>query len=150
MIRKNEQFDDSSLILSNLNCTFCFSCRQVDNLSEAVYRILPNYCATYGPLVIALILCPTLYIYSWKQTRFVIIRGLNQVTSRERAALRIFKIKFALITLALYFCWLPNLITSIILWSSWGNYPSKLIVSFWYIMVINLLYFLISPDKLDF
>lgn len=111
------------------------SCHTATNLSTALLRILPNYIVTYVPILIVMIANPILYRSSTKDMEFLITSSLGQLTSRERDVMDTIKIKFSLINIVFYLCWIPNLINGILLWTLWFNLPIKGIIIVWYIMV---------------
>jgi ocular albinism type 1 protein len=113
-------------------------------LESNVYaRILPNYCATYIPIALVMILNPVLYNSSSKDVELMAARVLGQFTSKERTVVDAIRFKFCVINAAFYICWLPNLINGVLLWTLWFNLPVKLVTSLWYIMV-SLTLFLLS------
>lgn len=113
------------------------NCHEISYLSTALKRILPNYCVTYIPIIIVMLGNPILYITSSREVDRQLALTLNQVTTREREIMAVFKLKFFLINLVFYLCWLPNIIAGIILWALWHNLPSKTIIVIWYIMAVT-------------
>lgn len=67
----------------------------------------------------------------------VVITSSGQFTIRERNIMDAVKIKFSLINIVFYVCWIPNLINGILLWILWFHLPVEIIISIWYIMVSN-------------
>lgn len=104
-------------------------------LSGAILRILPNYCATYVLLAVVMIANPILYIASTRDVKTAVLHSMAQMTGRERKLIQIIRLKFALINLVYYVCWLPNLINGILLWTLWFKLPVKTVIALWYMMV---------------
>uniref|UniRef100_A0A0C9RMN2 GPR143 protein n=1 Tax=Fopius arisanus TaxID=64838 RepID=A0A0C9RMN2_9HYME len=113
------------------------NCHEATTLSTAVLRILPNYCATYVLLALVMIVNPVLYVKSTRDLENAVTCSLAQMTSRERKLVKTIKLKFALINIVYYICWLPNLINGILLWSLWLKLPVKIIITLWYIMAVT-------------
>lgn len=67
---------------------------------------------------------------------------MAQYSTNERKMLDLFKQRFALINLAFYLCWTPNLINAVIVWTSWDSLPSGLMLTLWYLMVCILFIFI--------
>lgn len=59
----------------------------------------------------------------------------GQFTSREREIIDAIKMKFFIINIVFYICWIPNLINGILLWTLWFHLPATWIITIWYIMV---------------
>ncbi|XP_066995800.2 G-protein coupled receptor 143 isoform X2 [Anabrus simplex] len=113
------------------------NCHSMGSLSSAMVRILPNYCATYLPMAVVMVANPSLYLFSTRDVEKVISRSLSQYTRKERDIVDAIKLKFSLINVAFYICWLPNIINGILLWVLWFNLPEKVIVTLWYIMAVT-------------
>lgn len=111
-------------------------CHDISKFSTAILRVLPNYCVTYLPMIMVMIVNPTLYSFSSKEIDKQLSLRLNQVTSRERKIMKIFKLKFSSINIIFYICWIPNLINGILLWTYWYDLPVKLMIVVWYLMAI--------------
>lgn len=107
------------------------------SLSSALLRILPNYCVTYMLLAVVMIVNPILYVASTRDLQSAVLHSMAQMTGRERKLIQIIKLKFALINLVYYICWLPNVINGILLWSLWYQLPVKAIIILWYIMAVT-------------
>ncbi|XP_026686230.1 G-protein coupled receptor 143-like [Diaphorina citri] len=122
-------------ITDGCSVTFLSSC--CDNLSEAeaLRRILPNYAATYLIIAAVMILNPIIYWRSDSLVKLNISRQLNQYTYRERMLIDVIRLRFSLIILVYYVCWLPNLINGVILWTMWYDIPKDLELTLWYMMV---------------
>ncbi|XP_015124150.1 uncharacterized protein LOC107046140, partial [Diachasma alloeum] len=110
-------------------------CHEATTLSTAILRILPNYCVTYILLALVMIVNPMLYVASTRDLETAVTCRLSQMTGRERKLVKTIKLKFALINIVYYLCWLPNLINGVLLWSLWFKLPVKIIITLWYIMV---------------
>lgn len=111
-------------------------CHDISKFSTAILRVLPNYCVTYLPMILVMIVNPALYSFSSKEIDKQLSLRLNQVTSRERRIMNIFKLKFSSINIIFYICWVPNLINGILLWTYWYDLPVKLMIIVWYLMAI--------------
>ncbi|XP_043498740.1 G-protein coupled receptor 143-like [Polistes fuscatus] len=113
------------------------NCHNLTSLSIAILRILPNYCATYVLLAIVMIINPLLYVASTRDLKTAVTCSLSQVTGRERKLVQTIRLKFALINIVYYICWVPNLINGILLWTLWFKLPVKAIITLWYIMAVT-------------
>lgn len=111
-------------------------CHNLPSISSALYKILPNYCATYVPITIVMIINPVLYMLSSKNIEMAVALPLAQFTSKERRVVNTLRLKFFFINLVFYLCWLPNLINGILVWTMWFNMPVKVIIGIWYIMAM--------------
>ncbi|CAG4989476.1 unnamed protein product [Parnassius apollo] len=111
-------------------------CHNLKTVTSAFLRILPNYCATYLPIAIVMIANPVLYILASKEVETTVALPLAQFTSKERRVVDALKLKFFLINVVFYVCWLPNLVNGVMIWTMWFNMPVKIIISIWYIMAL--------------
>lgn len=127
------------LSISALIILFYFSCHDIHQISTAVFRVLPNYIFTYGPMVVVMIMNPILYLNSSKEIDLLLTASLSQSTHKERQIMDTFKLKYSFINVIFYVCWLPNLINGVILWFFWFELPVKLIITTWYIMVGHII-----------
>lgn len=125
------------IILSGLDIWFCrhSSCHTSTSLSTAIFRILPNYFATYIPIAVVMLANPCLYRHSTNDMEKIIMSTSGQFTTRERDILDAIKIKFSVINIVFYICWLPNLLNGILLWTLWFHLPDRWIITIWYVMV---------------
>ncbi|CAH0406451.1 unnamed protein product [Chilo suppressalis] len=112
------------------------TCHNLDSVSSALYKILPNYCATYLPIAMVMIVNPVMYLLASKDVEMAVALPLAQFTSKERRVVDALRLKFLLINVVFYICWLPNLINGILLWTMWFNMPVNVIISIWYIMAL--------------
>ncbi|CAH1979512.1 unnamed protein product [Acanthoscelides obtectus] len=112
------------------------NCHYESSLSHAVLRILPNYFATYVPITVVMIANPLLYRYSTEDLQAIITSTTGQFTSRERDVMDAIKMKFAVINVVFYICWVPNLINGILLWTLWFHLPVTWIITIWYLMAL--------------
>ncbi|KAG8250650.1 hypothetical protein J6590_097186, partial [Homalodisca vitripennis] len=110
------------------------SCHNLGPDESAFLRILPNYLLTYLPMVTVMVANPILYLCSLRSVTDLITQSLAQYTRKERAIIDAVKVKFGLILLAFYICWLPNLINSLFLWFEWFNLPAQTVYVLLYIM----------------
>ncbi|XP_041977013.1 G-protein coupled receptor 143-like [Aricia agestis] len=110
------------------------TCHNLTSITSAVYRILPNYCATYLPIAMVMIVNPIIYMLLSKHVELAVSIPMAQFTSKERRLVDALKLKFFLINGAFYLCWLPNLINGLLLWTMWFNMPVNVIITIWYIM----------------
>ncbi|XP_063220598.1 G-protein coupled receptor 143-like [Bacillus rossius redtenbacheri] len=111
-------------------------CHSVTSLASALARILPNYCATYLPIVVVMVVNPVLYMLSLRDVQLVVASGMGQYTGKERSQVDAVRLRFALINLAFYLCWLPNLVNGALLWALWIRLPHQVVILFWYIMAV--------------
>lgn len=65
----------------------------------------------------------------------IITASSGQFTSRERDIMDAIKMKFCVINVVFYICWIPNLINGVLLWTLWFHLPEGWIITLWYIMV---------------
>jgi len=100
-------------------------CHNLGPEESAFVRILPNYLLTYLPMVTVMVVNPILYLCSISAVTSLISQGLAQYTRKERAIVDAIRIKFGLILLVFYVCWLPNLVNSALLWTEWYDLPTK-------------------------
>lgn len=122
---------------NNIIITFIFiiiSCH-CGSPSTVLLRILPNYLATYFPLATVMLLNPFLYLSLSNDVKISITRSTSQFTNKERQLIDIIKVKFLLINVSFYLCWLPNLINGILIWNFWFSVPDEIVLMLWYIMV---------------
>lgn len=82
-----------------------------------------------------MIINPLLYIASTRDLKTAVSYSLAQMTGRERKLVQTIRLKFALINLVYYICWVPNLINGVLLWTLWFQLPVKAIITLWYMMV---------------
>lgn len=116
-------------------CIWNCSCHTSVNHESVLGRILPNYIITYIPILVVMITNPILYKHSVEDMKAIITCTSGQFTSREREILEAIKLKFAVINLVFYVCWLPNLINGCLLWTLAYRFPWESVVMVWYIMV---------------
>lgn len=116
-------------------CDCDFRCEDIHSLPSA----LPNSLFTYGPMLLIMILNPILYFNSMKEYTINLSNLLNQQTENERTYHKTFKMKYALITVIFYVCWLPNLINGMFIWFLWHDLPLGGILICWYAMVNSFL-----------
>ncbi|XP_075221067.1 G-protein coupled receptor 143-like isoform X2 [Lycorma delicatula] len=108
----------------------------VDNESSFIL-VLPNYLATYLPMISVMVLNPILYCYAGRHVRRMVLQGFAQYTNKEREIVDSTYLTFTLINLVFYICWLPNLISTIVVWFQWHNLPVRTVLILWYIMYKN-------------
>lgn len=111
------------------------SCHTSVNHESILGKILPNYIITYTPILVVMVTNPILYKHSIEDMKAIITCTSGQFTSREREILEAIKLKFAVINLVFYVCWLPNLINGCLLWTLAYHLPWESVVMVWYIMV---------------
>ncbi|XP_065215605.1 G-protein coupled receptor 143-like [Planococcus citri] len=116
------------LYYPNANC-FC-------SAENSFWKFFPNYIVSYLPMLLVMIVNPVLYISATSSVHLIVSQYLSQYTNKERLIVDMIKIKFGLINLTFYACWLPNLVNTVLLYSNWDNLPRRVIVSLWYIMAI--------------
>ncbi|KAJ8974666.1 hypothetical protein NQ317_011983 [Molorchus minor] len=98
-------------------------------------HILPNYIATYTPIATVMIANPYLYHHSTKDMENIITSTSGQFTSREREIIDAIKIKFSVINMVFYICWVPNLLNGVLIWTLWFYLPTSCLITLWYIML---------------
>uniref|UniRef100_A0A1B6CL95 G-protein coupled receptors family 1 profile domain-containing protein n=2 Tax=Clastoptera arizonana TaxID=38151 RepID=A0A1B6CL95_9HEMI len=111
-------------------------CHNLKAGESAFMRILPNYLLTYLPMLVVMIVNPIIYILSLNKVQDLVTLNFSQFTRKERMIVDATKLKFGLIILAFYVCWLPNLVNSILLWTQWPNLPKPALITLWYIMAV--------------
>lgn len=116
------------MLFMRINRCFCAS-------KSTFWRFFPNYMVSYIPLMVVMITIPTLYYLSSGSLHLIVAQYLSQYTNRERHIVDMIKIKFSLINLTFYACWLPNIVNMILLYSTWENWNRRVIITIWYIMV---------------
>ncbi|XP_019866608.1 G-protein coupled receptor 143 isoform X2 [Aethina tumida] len=113
------------------------NCHTSSSLRTAIYRILPNYIATYVPIATVMIANPCLYKDSIRDMQRIITSTSGQFTSRERDIIDAVKLKFSVINIVFYICWVPNLVNGILLWTLWFHLPATCVIVIWYIMTME-------------
>lgn len=63
-----------------ISCINFFRCHNLTSVTSALYKILPNYCATYVPIAIVMIVNPVMYMLSSKNVEMAVALPLAQVT----------------------------------------------------------------------
>uniref|UniRef100_A0A1B6EJT8 G-protein coupled receptors family 1 profile domain-containing protein n=1 Tax=Cuerna arida TaxID=1464854 RepID=A0A1B6EJT8_9HEMI len=111
-------------------------CHNLGPDESAFLRILPNYLLTYLPMVTVMVANPILYLCSLRSVTDLITQSLAQYTRKERAIIDAVKVKFGLILLVFYICWLPNLINSLFLWFEWYDLPAQTVYVLLYVMAV--------------
>ncbi|KAK9890754.1 hypothetical protein WA026_012102 [Henosepilachna vigintioctopunctata] len=109
-------------------------CHVSKSLLTVITRILPNYVVTYVPIALVMVFNPNLYKQSTKDMERIITGVSGQFTNRERELVEAVKMKFFLINLVFYICWIPNLVNGILLWVLWFDVPLNFISIVWYSM----------------
>lgn len=117
-----------------------FSCHNLSLKENIVMKFLPNYFFTFLPVIIVMVVNPVLYSLSTGYIYHIITSYMAQYSTNERKMLDLFKQRFALINLAFYLCWTPNLINAVIVWTSWDNLPNGVMLTLWYLMVSTWLH----------
>lgn len=97
---------------------------------------MPNYILNYGTILFVMIANPILYFLCSKEVDRQLIQRYGAYTHAERQINDLFKLKFSLINIIFYVCWLPNIVNAILMWTMWFNLPVTLIVTSWYILAI--------------
>ncbi|ENN70390.1 hypothetical protein HUJ04_002026 [Dendroctonus ponderosae] len=121
----------SLLYLPNANCHMALS------TSAVVLQILPNYIITYVPMLVVMVVNPILYLKSIRDMRNIISCTSGQFTSRERTIVDAIKVKFGVINLVFYICWMPNLINGFLMWMLWFRLPTESVIVLWHIMAFT-------------
>lgn len=127
-------------ILTAIGCGVLYlpdaECHDIYDLTEALLRVLPNYIMSYGPIIVIMIVNPILYYSSCQEVDRQLISRYSQYTNNERSIKNSFRIKFSLINLIFYICWLPNLINGFLIWTLWVNIPARVMIITWYLEAI--------------
>lgn len=113
-----------------------FSCHDVHDLGTALLRVMPNYVLNYVPILVVMIVNPILYVKCSKEVDKQLVERYGQYTNNERQIHDMFKIKFSLINLVFYICWLPNIVNAVLMWTMWFHLPAHIIIVSWYIIAI--------------
>lgn len=125
----------NTIICLTLLCLQYFSCHNLSFKDNVFMKFLPNYFLTFLPIIIVMVVNPILYWISAGYIYHIITSYMAQYSTNERRMLDLFKQRFALINLGFYLCWMPNLISAILVWTSWNNLPSGVMLTLWYLMV---------------
>lgn len=67
---------------------FIFRCHNLSSVTSALYKILPNYCATYVPIAMVMIINPIMYMLSSKNVEMAVALPLAQVDSAHHLILK--------------------------------------------------------------
>jgi ocular albinism type 1 protein len=97
---------------------------------------MPNYILNYGTILFVMIANPILYILCSKEVDRQLIQRYGQYTHAERQINDLFKLKFSLINVIFYICWLPNIVNAVLMWTMWFNLPVNAVITTWYILAI--------------
>lgn len=129
--------------LSNISISYAkfidtrfFSCHDIHDIGTAILRVMPNYVLNYGPILVVMIVNPILYVQCSKEVDKQLIQRYGQYTNNERQIHDMFKIKFSLINIIFFICWLPNIVNAILMWTMWFHLPVRIIIISWYIMAV--------------
>lgn len=115
---------------------FLFSCHDIHDLGTALLRVMPNYILNYGPILMVMIANPILYFMCSREVDKQLIQRYGQYTNNERQIHDLFKIKFSLLNIIFYICWLPNIVNAVLMWTMWFHLPIRVIIISWYVMAI--------------
>jgi ocular albinism type 1 protein len=113
-----------------------FSCHDIHDLGTALSRVMPNYILNYGTIVFVMLANPIIYYQCSKEVDKQLVQRYGQYTNNERQIHDLFKIKFSLLNLIFYICWLPNIINAILMWTMWFHLPIRVIIISWYVMAV--------------
>lgn len=114
----------------------CFSCHDIHDIWTALLRVMPNYVLNYGVILTVMIVNPILYYMCSKEVDKQLIQRYGQYTNNERHIHDMFKIKFSLINLIFFICWLPNIVNAFLMWTMWFHLPVKAIIVSWYFIAV--------------
>lgn len=78
-------------------------------------QVLSNLMSKYGIILVVMIANPIIYCFCCKEINQRLF-GTGQYTNRERSILYAFRVKFMLINIIFYICWLPNLANGLVYW----------------------------------
>lgn len=87
-------------------------------------------------ILVVMIVNPILYVKCSSEVDRQLIQRYGQYTNNERQIHDLFKIKFSLINVIFYICWVPNIVNAILMWTMWFHLPAKIIIISWYIIAI--------------
>lgn len=107
---------------------------------DSFWKFFPNYIVSFLPMITVMIANPILFISASFAVQTLVAQYLSQYTNRERHIVDMIKIKFGLINLSFYTCWLANIINAFLIYYYWNDLPRRLIVAMWYIMVSNVVF----------
>ncbi|CAO1420130.1 unnamed protein product [Diamesa serratosioi] len=129
-----------SVLLTSVGLTSLYfpdaDCHDIHDVKTTVLRILPNYLMNYGPIIAVMVVNPIIYFKSSQEVQKQLMMRYGQMTNNERRIQKVFKIKFSLINIIFYICWLPNVINGLLLWIFWFHLPVKVIIVSWYLEAI--------------
>lgn len=115
---------------------YYFSCHDIHDLGTALLRVMPNYILNYGTILLVMIANPILYYKCSREVDKQLIQRYGQYTNNERQIHDLFKIKFSLLNIIFYICWLPNIINAVLMWTMWFHLPIRAIIISWYVMAV--------------
>lgn len=119
---------------------FYSSCHNYSDISTALLHKLPNYLVNHVPILFVMIANPIIYVQCSREVDKQLIQRYGQYTNNERQVHDLFKIKFSLINIIFYVCWLPNILNAIFIWSMWSRLSrdpfAKIVVFNWYIIAV--------------
>lgn len=101
----------------------------------ALIRVMPNYFFNYGPIIFVMIINPIIYVKCSREVDRQLVQRYGQYTNNERQIHDLFKIKFSLINIIFYICWLPNIVNAILMWTMWSQLSRTNMIG--YIVEIN-------------
>lgn len=129
-------------ILSSLFANSCLTLKFFHMFSyDVFFHLLPNHVVTYLPLVLTCLACPFLFMSAFRQAEVSLTRRYARYTTTERRLVESLKVKFIMIVLVFYLCWMPNIVNGLVLWISWSNLPVTWVVTNWYLMVRFTVFF---------
>lgn len=113
-----------------------FSCHDIHDIWTALLRVMPNYIMNYGPIAFVMFANPIIYVMCSREVDHQLVERYGQYTNNERQIKDIFNIKFLLINLIFYLCWLPNIISAIVIWTMWDHLPVSFVIISWHVIAI--------------
>ena len=69
--------------ITTLILFFFYRCHNLPTVTSALYKILPNYCATYLPIAMVMIANPIMYVMSSKNVEMAVAVPLAQVLLKK-------------------------------------------------------------------
>lgn len=94
-------------------------------------------------MLVVMVVNPILYLKSIRDMKNIISCTSGQFTSRERTIVDAIKVKFGVINLVFYICWMPNLINGFLLWMLWFRLPAESVIVLWHVMVTLIIAILV-------
>uniref|UniRef100_A0A6M2DUY2 Putative g-protein coupled receptor n=1 Tax=Xenopsylla cheopis TaxID=163159 RepID=A0A6M2DUY2_XENCH len=106
------------------------------NFDYAV-RNVTTFISTYFPIILIMLLNPILYYLSSKDVFNILVHTTGQVTNKERHAANSICLKFLIMLISFYICWIPNLFNGLLIWlDDYVELPILLYRIIWHCMAV--------------